>query len=68
MLQIQRPETELSKLGVPINGTYKHMNDGMSSSCTLPSGKCTLPFSTNFAVSSYNLLCLTIQGSLKENM
>ncbi|XP_013174914.1 PREDICTED: DENN domain-containing protein 5A [Papilio xuthus] len=36
--QIQRPETESSKLGVPINGTYKHMNDGMSSSCTLPSG------------------------------
>lgn len=38
-LQIQRPETEPTKLGVPINGTsYKHMNDSMSSSCTLPSG------------------------------
>ncbi|CAB3228464.1 unnamed protein product [Arctia plantaginis] len=37
--QIQRPETEPTKLGVPINGTsYKHMNDSMSSSCTLPSG------------------------------
>ncbi|CAF4935992.1 unnamed protein product [Pieris macdunnoughi] len=37
--QIQRPETEPTKLGVPLNGTsYKHMNDGMSSSCTLPSG------------------------------
>ncbi|XP_072941524.1 DENN domain-containing protein 5B isoform X1 [Epargyreus clarus] len=37
--QIQRPETEPTKLGVPINGTsYRHMNDGMSSSCTLPSG------------------------------
>ncbi|CAG5055976.1 unnamed protein product [Parnassius apollo] len=37
--QIQRPETEHARLGVPINGTtYKHMNDGMSSSCTLPSG------------------------------
>ncbi|XP_063616075.1 DENN domain-containing protein 5B [Cydia splendana] len=36
--QIQRPETEPTKLGVPINGTsYKHMSD-MSSSCTLPSG------------------------------
>ncbi|XP_050342201.1 DENN domain-containing protein 5B isoform X3 [Nymphalis io] len=37
--QINRPETEPTKLGVPLNGTsYKHMNDGMSSSCTLPSG------------------------------
>uniref|UniRef100_A0A2A4JW91 UDENN domain-containing protein n=2 Tax=Heliothis virescens TaxID=7102 RepID=A0A2A4JW91_HELVI len=37
--QIQRPETEPTKLGVPINGTsYKHMSDSMSSSCTLPSG------------------------------
>ncbi|KAF9412972.1 hypothetical protein HW555_008669 [Spodoptera exigua] len=37
--QIQRPETEPTKLGVPINGTsYKHMGDSMSSSCTLPSG------------------------------
>ncbi|XP_030023561.2 DENN domain-containing protein 5A isoform X2 [Manduca sexta] len=37
--QIQRPETEPTKLGVPLNGTsYKHMNDNMSSSCTLPSG------------------------------
>ncbi|CAH2062861.1 unnamed protein product, partial [Iphiclides podalirius] len=37
--QIQRPETEPTKLGVPLNGTtYKHMSDGMSSSCTLPSG------------------------------
>ncbi|XP_049864850.1 DENN domain-containing protein 5A isoform X2 [Pectinophora gossypiella] len=37
--QIQRPETEPTKLGVPINGSsYKHMNDSMSSSCTLPSG------------------------------
>ncbi|XP_068627533.1 DENN domain-containing protein 5A isoform X3 [Battus philenor] len=35
--QIQRPETEPTKLGVPINGTYKQMGDGMSSSCTLPS-------------------------------
>nr|XP_026491601.1 DENN domain-containing protein 5B isoform X3 [Vanessa tameamea] len=36
--QIIRPETEPTKLGVPLNGTsYKHMNDGMSSSCTLPS-------------------------------
>ncbi|XP_028177390.1 DENN domain-containing protein 5B isoform X4 [Ostrinia furnacalis] len=37
--QIQRPETEPTKLGVPLNGTsYKSMNDSMSSSCTLPSG------------------------------
>nr|XP_049696730.1 DENN domain-containing protein 5A isoform X3 [Helicoverpa armigera] len=37
--QIQRPETEPTKLGVPLNGTsYKHMSDSMSSSCTLPSG------------------------------
>ncbi|KAJ2950602.1 hypothetical protein O0L34_g8854 [Tuta absoluta] len=39
--QIQRPETEPTKLGVPINGSsYKHMSDSMSmsSSCTLPSG------------------------------
>ncbi|XP_045492150.1 DENN domain-containing protein 5B isoform X3 [Colias croceus] len=37
--QVDRPETEPTKLGVPLNGTsYKHMNDGMSSSCTLPSG------------------------------
>ncbi|CAG9563036.1 unnamed protein product [Danaus chrysippus] len=37
--QVQRPETEPTKLGMPVNGTsYKHMNDGMSSSCTLPSG------------------------------
>ncbi|XP_073965570.1 DENN domain containing pinstripe isoform X2 [Choristoneura fumiferana] len=37
--QILRPETEPTKLGVPINGTsYKHMNENMSSSCTLPSG------------------------------
>ncbi|XP_026326340.1 DENN domain-containing protein 5A isoform X2 [Hyposmocoma kahamanoa] len=37
--QIQRPETEPTKLGVPINGSsYKPMNDSMSSSCTLPSG------------------------------
>ncbi|CAH2092083.1 unnamed protein product [Euphydryas editha] len=37
--QINRPETEPTKLGVPLNGTsYKHLNDGMSSSCTLPSG------------------------------
>ncbi|XP_053599869.1 DENN domain-containing protein 5A isoform X4 [Plodia interpunctella] len=37
--QIQRPDTEPTKLGVPLNGTsYKHMNDSMSSSCTLPSG------------------------------
>lgn len=38
--QIQRPETEPTKLGVPLNGTsYKHMSDSMSSSCTLPSGR-----------------------------
>ncbi|KAL4714481.1 hypothetical protein ACJJTC_017776 [Scirpophaga incertulas] len=37
--QIQRPETEPTKLGVPMNGSsYKSMNDSMSSSCTLPSG------------------------------
>ncbi|KAG7305557.1 hypothetical protein JYU34_009638 [Plutella xylostella] len=36
--QIQRPETEPTKLGMTINGTsYKH-NDSMTSSCTLPSG------------------------------
>ncbi|XP_050672617.1 DENN domain-containing protein 5A isoform X3 [Leptidea sinapis] len=38
--QIQRPETEPTKLGAVLNGySYKHnANDGMSSSCTLPSG------------------------------
>ncbi|XP_023942763.1 DENN domain-containing protein 5B isoform X3 [Bicyclus anynana] len=39
--QIQRPETEPTKLGAALNGSsYKHNNvgDGMSSSCTLPSG------------------------------
>ncbi|XP_028039187.1 DENN domain-containing protein 5B isoform X1 [Bombyx mandarina] len=37
--QIQRPETEPTKLSAPLNGTsYRHMNDNMSSSCTLPSG------------------------------
>ncbi|XP_039745826.1 DENN domain-containing protein 5B isoform X3 [Pararge aegeria] len=38
--QIQRPETEPTKLSAAMNGSsYKHnMGDGMSSSCTLPSG------------------------------
>lgn len=37
--QIQRPETEPTKLNVPMNGTsYKHI-DNMTSSCTLPSSK-----------------------------
>ncbi|KAJ0179400.1 hypothetical protein K1T71_005112 [Dendrolimus kikuchii] len=36
--QIQRPETEPTKLSVPMNGaSYKHMNENMTSSCTLPS-------------------------------
>ncbi|CAG9792048.1 unnamed protein product [Diatraea saccharalis] len=37
--QVQRPETEPTKLDVPLNGSsYKSMADNMSSSCTLPSG------------------------------
>lgn len=36
--QIQRPETEPTKLNPPINGASNKYNDSMSSSCTLPSG------------------------------